>query len=183
MSKYHIELIDEEEELLKAINLAPWRLDGDEVRKAYIANDQPILALLRSLHDRKAIPQERLNYWNKPAYFMGRGKTSHKGAFERNGCTGRDIYTHPHFLPYLRYFLYGADLPEPVIAKFEEKVGNPNWVTSSDIVPIAKCARDIARQNHLARQDAAEEFLKLCLDMGLGLSTAKIVRNSVMRMR
>ena len=183
MSKYHIELTDEEEALLSAINLAPWHLGYDKARKAYIANDQPILALIRSLYDRKAIPRERLNYWSKPAYFIGHGKTSHKGTFERNGCTGRDIYTHPHFLPYLRYFLYGADLPAPVITKFEETVGNPNWVTSSDIVPIAKCARDLARQNHLPRHHAAEEFLKLCLDMGLGLSTAKLVRNSVMRMR
>ncbi len=183
MIKYHIELIDEEKALLEAINLTPWLLRDNEARKAYVANDRSIPALLKSLHDRKAIPRERLSYWNNPAYFVGRGKTSHKGAFERNGCTGRDIYTHPHFLPYLRYFLYGADLPEPLIAKFEERVGSPKWVTSSDIVPIAKCARDLAREYHLSRWDAAEEFLKLCIDMGLGLSTAKIVRNSVMRMR
>ena len=87
--------------------------------------------------------------------------------FERNGCTGQEIYTHPHFIPYLRYFLFGADLPDAVIAKFEEKVGNPDWVTSGDIVPIGKCARDLARQYRLDQADTPEEFFRLCLDMGL----------------
>ena len=182
MSKYHIELTDEERALVDLINFAPWRLGVDETRKAYFESDQHILSILKSLHDRKAIPKERLNYWNNPDYNTGRGKTSNKGEFERNGCKGKDIYMHPHFLPYLRYFLFGANLPDAVVAKFEEKVGNPDWITSSDIVPITKTARDLARQYRLSKWDAAEEFFKLSLDMGLGLSAARMVRNSVMRM-
>jgi hypothetical protein len=94
--------------------------------------------------------------------------------------TGEEIYTHPHFLEYFRYFLYGANLPDAVIASFEAKVGNPEWVTSSDIVPIGKHARDLMRQYHLPRS-APEEFFKLALDMRLGLSTASHVRQSAMR--
>ena len=118
------------------------------------------------MFERDAIPEERLNYWTDPDYNTGQLKASNKGVFERNGCTGQEIYTHPHFIPYLRYFLFGADLPDAVIAKFEEKVGNPCRVTSSDIVPVSKCARAHARQHSLDRAHAGEEFFKLCLDMG-----------------
>ena len=103
--------------------------------------------------------------------------------FERNGCTGQEIYTHPHFIPYLRYFLFGADLPDAVIPEFEERVGNLRWVTSGDIVPIGKSARDFARQHQLDRAHASEEFFKLCLDRGLGLSTAASVMHSVKQLR
>ena len=178
-----IELTDEETAILGAIDLRVSHSTHDEGHAAYLANKRPILALLQSLGERGAIPHQRLSYWNDPDYNTGRPRTSHKGVFERNGCTGEDIYTHPHFLQYLRYFLFGPDLPDPVIAKFEEKVGNPDWVTSSDIVPISKYARALTRQFGLDRRHAAEEFFKLCLDMGLGLSTAGIVPRSVMQIR
>ena len=72
---------------------------------------------------------------------------------------------------------------EDVIARFEEEVGNPDWVTSSDIVLIGKCARGLAREYRLDRGDAPEEFYKLCLDMELGLSIAATVRRSVGQLR
>lgn len=58
---------------------------------------------------------------NDPRYHLGRIKASHKGLFERNGCQGSDIYTL--LLPQLRYFLFGAELPDAVITAFEEKGG------------------------------------------------------------
>lgn len=183
MKKYHIELTEEEKALVEAIDFRVSHPKHDEGHAAYQANKHPILVLLKSLDARGAIPQERLNYWNDPTYNTGRLKASNKGMFERNGCTGQDIYTHPHFIPYLRYFLFGAELPEVVIAAFEGKVGNPDWVTSSDIVPIGKCARDLARQHRLDRAHAPEEFFKLCLDMGLGLSTAVSVMRAVKQLR
>jgi hypothetical protein len=146
LNKYHIDLTEAEKALVARIDLRMSHPDADAGHVAYEANKQSILALLRSLSERGAIPEERVRYWNDPDYYTGRLKASHKGVFERNGCHGMDIYTHPHFIPYLRYFLYGADLPDAVILKFEEKVGNPDWVSSSDIVPIGKHARDLARQ-------------------------------------
>jgi len=130
-----------------------------------------------------AVPEVRLSYWNDPNYRTGRVKGSRKGLFERNGCTGSDIYTHPHFLEHLRYFLFGTELPDPVVKEFEEKVGNPEWVSSSDIVPIGKAARELTRRYRLDIANAPEEFFKLCLDMGLGLSTAESVMRSVKQVR
>lgn len=183
MDKYHIRLTADETATLANIDLRTTHQDHDEGHKAYQANKQPILALLKSLGARKAIPQERLNFWTEARYHQGRIKASRKGLFERNGRRGADIYTHPNFIPHLRYFLFGADLPDVVISAFEEKVGRPEWVSSSDIVPIGKVARDLTRQHGLSKSDAPQEFFKLCLDMGLGLSTAESVARSVKQIR
>ena len=183
MNRHHLLLTDEETALLNDIDFAPHRLDLEGQDAAYEANDQAIPALLKSLHERDAIPRARLSYWNDPKYNIDRTKLSHKGIFESNGCAGADIYTHPHFLPFLRYFLFGADLPDAIIEAFEQKVGNPDWVTSGDIVPMGKHARTLAREYNLDRLHAAEEFYKLCLDIGLQQSTGRMVRDAVMRLR
>ncbi|MHB0790177.1 hypothetical protein [Bradyrhizobium sp. 5.13L] len=117
MEKYHIELTEIEAAILAQIDLRDSHRNHDEGHAAYKANAQPIIALLKSLSDRSAVPKERLNYWNDPRYHHGRIKTSRKGLFERNGRTGAEIYTHPHFLRHLRYFLFGAELPDDVITR------------------------------------------------------------------
>lgn len=183
MEKYHIAFTEEEADLLSKIDLRSHHQNHDEGRAAYLANQEPILALLKSLSARRAVPDVRLNYWNDRDYRSGRIKGSRKGLFERNGCTGADIYTHPHFLEHLRYFLFGAELPDALIEEFERKVGNPDWVSSSDIVPISKAARDLTRRYRLDIAAAPEEFFKLCLDMGLSLSTAQSVMQSVKQVR
>jgi len=183
MEKYHIALTDAEAALLAAIDLRRFHDDYDEGRAAFLNNQEPILSILQSLSERDGIPEVRLRYWNDPDYYKGRLKTSHRGVFERNGTRGSEIYIHPHFIPFLRYFLFGADLPDAVITAFEEKVGNPQWVSSSDIVPIGKCARDLTRQYLLPVSDTPEEFFKLCLDMGLSLMIAESVMRAVKQVR
>ena len=183
MDKYHIELTPEEASLLSQIDLRVKHRSHEEGHAAYNANRAPILALVRSLSERRAAPAERLNYWNDPNYNPGRIKASRMGVFERSGCRGEDVYTHPHFVPHLRYFLFGADLPDGLIVAFEEGVGVPAWVTSSDIASIGKLARNLTRQHRLDKSDALDEFFKLCLDMGLGLGTACSVVNAVRQIR
>lgn len=183
MDKYRLQLTENEAATLANIDLeyvSRHRSDGHE---AYKTNKKPILTLLQSLSNRNAIPEARLNYWNDARYQKSRIKASHKGLFERNGCTGSDIYTHPHFIRYLRYFLFGAELSDSVISEFEANVGNPQWVTSSDVIPIGKCARNLTRRHRLNPHDASEEFFKLCLDMGLSLSVAEQVMQSVKQVR
>lgn len=99
------------------------------------------------------------------------------------GNKGSDIYTHPHFIPYLRYFLFGAELPAGLIAEFEQTVGDPQYVTSSDVVPISRAARELTRRHQIDRADAPEEFFKLCLDIGLSLNFASAVMQSVKQVR
>jgi hypothetical protein len=183
VKKFHIDLNPSEAELLQRIDLRVTHSDHADGHAAYNSNKDSILALLRSLNERKAVPSQRLSYWNDPQYNFGRVKASRKGLFERNGCSGSEIFTHPHFIPYLRYFLFGSELPDNVIAEFEAKVGNPEWVTSSDVVPIGKFARELTRRHRLDVSDASEEFFKLCLDMGLSLSVAESVMRSVRQVR
>ena len=181
--KYAITLTGDEQALVDAIDLSirPWDEHRDRHRR-YLENKTPILALMSSLIGRGGIPEQRWRFWADPEYRIDRSiKDSPKGVFERNGNPGKDAYVHPHFIPYLRYFLFGAYLPSEVIEAFEKGVGNPDWITSGNIVPIRELARKLTRQHSLDRNGAALEFYKLCLDIGLNQGTAKSVRDSVMK--
>ncbi|MBZ8119813.1 hypothetical protein KUD11_14320 [Roseovarius sp. LXJ103] len=174
---YAIELTEDESEILSGIEFDQPALDHEQYKRQGLL----VLRLLKSLVERSAIPEARLRYWSDPEYQIGRSKASHKGLFERNGRQGDEIYTHPHFLKYLRYFLYGANLPEGAISEFERVIGNPEWVSSGDITDITKGTRDIVRRHGLKDQD--EEFFRLALDVGLDVWFAKSVRDSVKQVR
>ncbi|WP_430449444.1 hypothetical protein [Rhodophyticola sp.] len=176
---YAIKLTKEESELLSGIELDTDKLRFDH--EAYERQGPLVLRLLKSLTERNAIPEHRLRYWSDPEYQIGRVKASHRGLFERNGTMGQDIYTHPHFLKYLRYFLFGAQLPADVIAEFERIVGNPEWVTSGDVTEITKGTRKLVREKRLRGYE--EEFYRLALDIGLDQWFAKSVRDAVKQVR
>jgi hypothetical protein len=68
MEKNHIKLTEDEAATLAKIDLSETHRNHDEGHADYKANAQPILALLQSLSDRSAVPQERLNYWLGDVY-------------------------------------------------------------------------------------------------------------------
>jgi len=178
MNKHHIELTDVEKKLVAQIDLRddlPLGVDGHAV---YLANREPILALLRSLTARGAILKHRIAYWTDPRHNPGRVKGSHRDVFARNGSEGAEAYTHPHFIPFLRYFLYGADLPLHVIEEFEKQVGNPDWFSGSDIIRLTKKTREIVRKYRMKDWRGGDEFYKLALDNGLSASNAESVRKA-----
>jgi hypothetical protein len=178
MRKHQISLTEEEAELLSSIELDQAKIN----HVIYIKNSPIILKLLSLLIKREAIPSIRLQYWEDPNFNIGRIKSSHKGLFERNGTTGKDIYTHPNFLPYLCYFIYGAQLQHTTIADFEKAVGRPEWVSSSDVQKITKHVRASVRRLG-GMSELAEEFYKLSLDVGLSLSIAKAVLRAAKEVR
>jgi hypothetical protein len=172
-----IELTEEEVTILSGIEMEPINLDHEK-----LARQGPlVLCLLQSLKERNAIPRSRILYWSDPKYEVGTQNTSHKGRFERNGRHGDEIYAHPHFLNYLRYFIFGAQLPANVIAEFEELVGIPSWVSSSDITKVTAGTRNIFRKHNL--QGTEEEFYRLALDLGLDQHVARNVRDSVKQVK
>ena len=183
MSKYHIKLMEDEARYAGMITFNVNKLNHAERRKAVVSNEQPILRLMQSLHQRSGIPEPRRSYWEDPEWNIGGHGKSRKGTFEANGCRGTDIYRHPHFLPHLRYLLFGAELDEAVIREFEDQVEGLEPITSGDLEPIRAYARRLTRQHQLDRKPAAEEFFKLCLDMDLDLTTATAVRETVMKTR
>ena len=121
-NKYHIKLTKDEAQFVAMITFDVKDLDHGKRLQAWNANEEPILRLVESLRRTDAIPEPRRKYWIDPEYNTGRGKRSHKGVFEGNGCSGNDIYRNAAFLPYLRYFLFGANLDKKVIKEFEEQV-------------------------------------------------------------
>ena len=183
MSKHHISLTEEEKRWVAMITFDVKNLHHAKRLEAWDANEEPILRLVESLSRRGAIPETRRRYWADPEYNAGRGRRSHKGEFERNGCSGKDIYRNAAFLPYLRYFLFGADLDEKIIKEFEDRVEDLKPITSGDIQPMCVCARRLTQEHRLERKRAAEEFFKLCLDIDLGVHTASAVRDTVMKVR
>ena len=183
MKKFRLELTEAEEALVAKIDLRLRHANHDEGRAAYLANQGPILGLLRLLSARGAVPEQRISYWNDPAYKPGRVKGSRKQMFERNGCHGEDIYTHPHFIEHLRYILLGTDLPDAVVEAFETEVGDPRWVSYGDALDLGKKARALVRSHALEPAWAGDEFFKLAVDLGLGLDRALRIRTTVKETR
>jgi hypothetical protein len=102
MSDLAITLTVEEQGLASSI-------DFDRASGPY--NPDAMEELMNSLLGRDAIPTPRWSFFTDP-YIGGHGK-SHLEVFEGNGTRGRDIFRHPHFEQYLRYFIYGPKLRIP----------------------------------------------------------------------
>jgi hypothetical protein len=174
------ELTAPEQELLTTIKLDQRVLVGYEHETR---NGNAVCALMKSLIARHAIPEPRARYFIDPSYNRGGRGRSRKQVFERNGCTGDDIFRHPHFLEFLRYFLYGADLPEPVIQEFCTIARHCREITPRSITLLSKPARNLAHAYSLDAHEAGDEFYKLALDCGLKPAYADDVRRAVRKMR
>ena len=183
MTKYHLALTEEETALLQQIDLARSHPSHTDAHEVFKANREPILALLALLGKRGGIPEHRIRYWTDPEYNPGRIKGSRESGFKRNGTHGDEIYSHPNFVRHLRYLLHGSELPPHVSEVFERQARDPQWVSSSDAIPLGKFARKLTRENGMTGSEAAEEFFKLALDIGLSLDVALVIMRSVQQVR
>lgn len=174
-----IELIPEETKILEEMKLRQEQLFGDH--SLADRNGELSVALMRSLLQRKAIPDVRLKYFEDPSFRTGRPKGSYRSLFERNKTIGDDIYRHPNFLRHLRYFLTGADLPKDAIATFAQRSHSYGRVGPSDALELGALARDLTGKFALLTdtEATAEEFFKLALDCGIYQGHAAVVRDRV----
>lgn len=171
------ELTPEEFRLLAIID---FQSSSDPTR--FEESAQAAAALTILLLERNAIPRSRIAYFIDPdCNIAGRGRSRRDG-FERRGVRGDAIFRHGHFLKYLYYFLYGANLPDGAIAAFGSAVEAAEPVTSGDIEPLQALACAQARAYRLNPKEAAEEFFKLSLDCELSASEARFIRDAVMRL-
>jgi len=139
---------------------------------------KPAYELSKSLLIRKAIPLIRGKYFTAPEYnIKGRGKSREK-VFELNGTKGEEILKHPHFHKYLQYFILGPALSLEVIQEFDSLV-----TTSSDQESFCILARNQVRKYSLDPKIVSEEYFKLCLELNLDLRMARVVRDTVNRMK
>lgn len=159
----HVTLTDDETKWYKVISSH----DNENVEWEVIANAME--SLFNSLITREAIPEIRLAMFDNPKY-AETGKRSPKEIFEMNGTRGNNIYRHPHFLKYLKYFIDGPDLPDRVIQGFC-KIFNDDYGTSGMLLDqIRKYVRSCVRDFHLDRHKAASEFYKLTTELQINLA-------------
>lgn len=185
MEKYHVDLTEKEKALVESMQLCVSA--SDDVREVYLRNSDKVVELLGSVLRRGVIPEVRKRYWTDPEYCTAPGKSSREQMFVGRGRTNDEVYRHLGFLPYLRYFLFGCELPDATIVEFESALADeritPEMFTSGDHDPMWAAARKLTRKHGLEKRRAAEEFLKLCLDMGFDIDVARSVRDQVMKVR
>jgi hypothetical protein len=160
-----IELTTEEKKLLSGMTLDQEDLIRDIDRAQ--RNAELACSLMKSLLARDGIPVQRRKYFDDSGYRRGRLKGSRRQLFERNGTEGEDIYRHANFLKHLRYFVFGANLPQAAIDEFSAKAFACGQVSGSDALMLGKLARDLTRRHSLAPHEAHDEFYKLALDCGI----------------
>lgn len=138
-------------------------------------------ALANMLLDRKAIPEIRRKYFRDPDY-VEKGKRSHYQIFQDNGCKGENILRHPHFLAYLKYFIFGPDLPKPVIDRYCSEIESEPFPTSGDYPVYIDLARSLTKEFDLDTKYVCDEFYKLSLECDLSPDIARMVRSNVLRL-
>jgi hypothetical protein len=68
-----------------------------------------------------------------------------------------------------------------MIDSFRCEVKKCGMVTSGDVVPLGRFARNLARSKGLDRREAADGLFKLALEYDLSLGTALSIRKQVMQ--
>ena len=173
-------LTENEQRLFNDIELEPTGLKG---REQATRNGEAVLQLFSLLTTRNAIPRHRLQYFSNPGFNpRGRGKSIQQG-FENNRCHGDDILRDPDFLKYFSFMINGAKLPREIISRLKEEIEDIGHVSSSDIVPLTKLARKLARQYLVKPKSFCDEFYKLALDLGFDPGTAMSFRTAVQSIR
>ncbi len=138
--------------------------------------------LAKSLLARSAIPEIRLAYFTDARFNIG-SKRSRKEVFESNGTSGDAILEHPNFLKYLRYFVYGPNLPPATIAGFCRLVEENRGTSGMVLDALRTYARREVRKGGPNAHDASEEFFKLALECGLDEGFARSIRDAAPRAR
>ncbi len=164
-------------------NAICWNLDelGRKDYEGRVDSLEKMGQLAESLLKRKAIPRVRVEWFVDPKINAGGYGKSRKQVFEKNGTSGKEIFRHPHFMEYLRYFIYGPDLPKQTISGFckiiEDEAGTSGMVLKQIKAFVRKEVREGLTPGH-----AAEEFFKLAHEIGKP-SLADSVRSAAKSVR
>ncbi len=142
-----------------------------------------MVSLTESLLERGGIPVVRRLYFTDPERNPGGRGRSRRQVFEKNGTSGRQILAHPHFLPYLEYFVFGPKLSAKILQEFRTASSFSGYLTGSDVHDLSPAARLAVRNDQLNPHEAAEEFHKLVLECGAMPSSAAMIRASIRAMK
>jgi hypothetical protein len=154
---------------IKPVDLTPQEIEFRKQMEAEFSkgsgySGEPALCLMKSLMARKAIPEVRIRTFTDP-FPGGRGK-SYLDGFKKHGHRGDEIFRHPHFVAYLRYFIEGPALPPATIEGFRlcliEDLGTSGMIMDQ----LCKFVRAEVRRLRLDRSTAREEFWRLTQEAG-----------------
>jgi len=172
-----IDLTPEEDELLKIIDFDLSQSDW-ETRNACL---EAAGALTESLLKRGAIPEIRRRYLTDAALNAGgRGKSRIQG-FSAHGLEHSQIFRHGNFLKYLRYFIYGPDLPSATVEGFTKIIDDDAGTSGEMLDQRCRFTRAEVRRLPTERYKLPEEFFKLALEKDVDLHVARCVRNSAQK--
>lgn len=145
-----------------------------------IENGELSAALIKRLVSRDAIPEVRRLYLEDEDYNPGKGKGSRKDNFLNNSGTVANMVRHAHFLPYLHYFVCGADLPIKAKEEFFARAQD-YWVKSDELIKLAKQQVRARRVSDPPARDylVADAYYQLALDSGCDESVARLIRAAV----
>lgn len=171
-----VALVEKEKELLVQISFdIPYgELSQEHIKSSSAAAE----ALTLSLFERKAIPEIRIRYFSDPKIQI-RVKKSPFQMYKDRGFDANEIFKHPGFFRFLRYFIFGPDLPASVIHSFWQRVNVEEFISGSDLPELKLIARNAVRQNNLEPRSACEEFYKLSLECKLSIDQARYIRDVV----
>ena len=165
-----IELTDGEAELYAKIPNSPshdgWRDVADAME-----------SVVESLLERKAVPEVRLRLFADPDY-AETGKKSRQQVFESNGTSGNEIFRHPNFISYLQHFIHGPDLPKSAIDGLCQILNEDRGTSGMVMYQYRKFARDCIRKHGLNPSDAATEFFRLGVEIGMDIHAARTLRDA-----
>jgi hypothetical protein len=154
---------------IKPVDLTPQEADLREQMEAEFSKSsgysgEAALCLMKSLMARKATPEVRIRTFTDP-FPGGRGK-SHLDSFKRHGHSGDEIFRHPHFVAYLRYFIDGPALPPATVKAFREILIEDLGTSGMIMDQLCKFVRAEVRRLRLDRNTAKEEFWRLAQEAG-----------------
>ncbi len=148
-------------------------------------NDEILLAsckagdiLANLLLMREAIPEIRIRYFIEPEFNIGAEK-SRLQIFESEGVTGYAIFSDQRFLEYLRYFIYGPDLPDQVKTEFCNLEYPYEYISGGEVGDLRKLAISLVCEYNLIPSEAACEFFKLAIECGMDAYSAQLIRDAV----
>jgi hypothetical protein len=132
--------------------------------------------LMLMLERRSAIPDRRMQCFDSPGW--GAGVTrSWRQKFLEGDTDGTGIYDRFNFLQHLRFFIHGANLPQEIIGRMQKQVGN-RYASENDLGALRKLAIELARNLGRDERDA-ENFMRLCADLGLKTRDADSIRRAI----
>jgi hypothetical protein len=144
-----IELTNAERSLLNMVKFG--QSTPEEIRKSITH----MAELARSLLQRDAIPEVRKLYFTDPERNPGGRGKSRQQVFEANNTSGPKIIEHPHFLPYLYYFIYGPRLQQVIINEFKEVSASSGHLSEYDIQDLMQQAKTHIKELRLDPHTAA----------------------------